>query len=85
MYSVDEKRLVNFYPAINTIIETIDVLRAKADADWTCDSDKDAMNSAIVHLENAEFVLLQRFRAVVDCQIGRIQDKQRANREVDDE
>ena len=69
MYTIDERRLSSFGPAISTLIEVADQLKNKADADWTCKADKEAMRLSVNAIEAAERILLERFEEVIQSKI----------------
>lgn len=65
MFSTNERRLCAFGPAISTLIDMADELKTKADADWTCKADKEAIRLSVNAIEAAERIMLQRFSEVI--------------------
>ncbi len=65
MFSMCERRLCAFGPAISTLINMADELKTKASADWTCKADKEAMRLSVNAIEAAERIMLQRLSEVI--------------------
>lgn len=76
MFSICERRLCSFGPTISDLINIADELKNRADADWTCKADKEAMRASIKAIETAERILLERFNDVIHDKLKSLEPPQ---------